>query len=170
MAAFAALQLLVILAYRPLSVGSRLGLGLWIALAVTVIAGVIWTDDQLLGRSLAIMWVALILLPSAAAVRVAQRARFVDQFLLTTFLVGVTLMVLAIPGIFSSDRLSIAGQNTIQTGQIAMLTALTAILWASRMGHALATVWSLLIVPVAAIVRRGLRSRGPCWGWSSWAS
>jgi hypothetical protein len=141
--------------------GSRALLVLWLLLGILVLAGVAWAGDQSVGLSLAAMWWALVLVPSAAAIRVASESRFVNQFLATMLIAGVAIVVVGVPGLLGDSRLRLFGENTIQTGQITLIVAIIAAAWFVRVGPPAAGWVVVLVVPLAFIESIATGSRGP---------
>jgi O-antigen ligase len=92
---------------------------------------------------------------------VGSDVRFVRQFLAASFLVGMGMVLLGVPDLFGDQRLRVFGQNTIQTGQITMITGLVALFWILRSGPALVRVAAALVIPVAFIEAIASGSRGP---------
>jgi O-antigen ligase len=141
--------------------GSRLGLGLWAALGLIVLAGVIWAGDQPVALDRAAVWWALIAIPSIAAIRVGSDPRFVNHFLATMFVIGTVIVVVGLPAISSGERFALNLENTIQTGQVALLTALISLTWFIRAAPRLLRPLAAVIVPVALIEAIASGSRGP---------
>lgn len=161
LAAVNGFQVVVLLAAGFRFKGSVVGISLWILLAVVVLAGVTWASGGPIALDRAIIWYSLILIPSAAAVRVGSDARFVDQFL-TTFLGAGAIIVLAgFPGAFASERLILFGQNTILSGQIASMTVLIMFFWVLRVAPAAVRWPSAVLLPLGLIEAVASGSRGP---------
>jgi O-antigen ligase len=161
LAAVNGLQIVILMATGIRFRGSGVGIALWVILGMVVLAGVMWAGDEQLALDRAIVWWALILLPSAAAVRVGSEARFVDQFLATVFATGTIIVLLGLPDSFGVARLTVVGENTIQSGQIALIVALVAIVWFLRVAPPALRVLAALIVPLGLIESVASGSRGP---------
>jgi hypothetical protein len=141
--------------------GSRIGLALWVVLGFVVLAGITWAGQQALAIDRTVLWWAFILLPTIAAVRIASDSRFVSQFMWTAFLISTIVVILGLPNVFGPARLAIIGENTIQTGEIALIVALLSITWVIRIGPPWIRVFAAVTVPVALVETIASGSRGP---------
>lgn len=154
-------QVVFLLGASRRSFGPRLGLVLWAALALVVLAGVLWAGSQAIAVDRAAFWWLLIVLPSLAAIRVASSARHVGQFVATAFLLGCLVTLVGLPSLFGSARLAIISQNTLQTGSITLMVALLTVFWvfpgAPPWARLLGTV--LIVVTILESIASG--SRGP---------
>jgi O-antigen ligase len=154
-------QVILLLGSRDRIHAPRLGLALWGALGLLVLAGVIWAGQQSLALDRASFWWILILLPSVAAVRVASERRFVDQFLATGLVVGCVVVVLGLPNLFGPARLAVIGENTLQTGVITLIVVLLSVFWLLRVVPLWARPIVVVLIVVALIESVASGSRGP---------
>jgi O-antigen ligase len=161
LAAANATQIILLLGSRDRIHASRLGLALWAALGLVVLAGVLWAGQQGLAIDRASFWWVLILLPSVAAVRVASRPHFVDQFLATAFVVGCVIVVLGLPNLFGSARLAVIGENTLQTGVITLIVVLLTVFWVLRVTPLWARPLGVVLIVIALVESVASGSRGP---------
>jgi O-antigen ligase len=162
LAAVNALQLgpLVLAGERPVR-GSSRGTTAWLAFGILVVAGITWAADPALGASRAATWWLLVVAPLIAAYRVASRPAFVDQLLATGLAIGLAVVAIAIPGIFGSARLAAAGENTLQTGAITLLTALLAGAWVAPAVPLVVRGLAAAVIAVAIVESVASGSRGP---------
>ena len=156
-----AAQFVMLLTFDRPRPASLVGLLLWGSLGLAVLAGILWADQQAYALDRASYWWALILLPSAAAIRVASDDRFVGQFVATAFGLGSAIIVLGLGSLFDQSRLMIFGENTLQTGAITLVAILTTLLWGLRA----LPVWTrpalVALVGVALAESVATGSRGP---------
>jgi O-antigen ligase len=157
----AAVQVIPYLGGRRPFQGSKVGILLWLALSVAVLAGVLWAGQQQIAVDRAAFWWVLILFPSLAALRIASEPKAIDQFIAAAFVVGCVVTVLGIPGAFGLARLSVIGENTLQTGAITLITALISIFWVLRVAPAWARPLAAVLIVVAMIESVASGSRGP---------
>jgi O-antigen ligase len=157
----AAVQVIPFLAGRHRYLGSRAGLVLWVALSAAILAGVLWAVQQQIAVDRAAFWWILILFPSLAALRIASKPGLIDQFVSAGFAIGVVITVLGIPGMFGAGRLSVGGENTLQTGAITLIVALVSIFWTLRVAPAWARPLAAILIVVAMIESIASGSRGP---------
>jgi O-antigen ligase len=141
--------------------GSRVGLILWAALAVIVLAGVIIASDQSIAVGRAAYWWLLVLLPSLAAIRIAANPARLAQFLTAGFAVGCGIVILGLPSAFGIARLSVIGENTLQTGAITLMTGVMAVFWVTRIGPAWTRIPAVAITVVGVLESVATGSRGP---------
>ncbi len=140
---------------------SRTGAVLWVAFGVVVLAGVLWAANQGLAVERAAFWWLLIVLPSVAAIRVAGSRRHVEQFIGFGLGLGIVVVALGLPSLFGRQRLTVLGENTIQTGIISALVVVLVLLWAGRLGSQWRRIALFVIALVALLVCVATGSRGP---------
>ena len=140
---------------------SRTGAVLWVAFGVVVLAGVLWAANQGLAVERAAYWWLLIVLPSVAAIRVVGSPRHVDQFIGLGLAVGIIVVALGLPNLFGQQRLTVIGENTIQTGIISALVVVLVLMWAGRSGSPWRRTTLIVIALVALLECVATGSRGP---------
>jgi O-antigen ligase len=140
---------------------SRAGLALWVGFGVVVLGGVLWAANHAVAIDRAAYWWLLIVLPSIAAVRVAASRRHIDQFIGFGLAVGIIVVTLGLPSLFGEHRLTVIGENTIQTGIISALVIVLVLLWAARSGSPWRRTTLVLIALVALLECVATGSRGP---------
>lgn len=153
------IPLLVDRGRRPIS---GLGLVLFVAMSLLVLAGVLWAPDAGLAVDRAVRWWTLVFLPiTIAALRVGSDERYVRQFLWTFFAMGSFVAVIGVSQLSSVDRVTVLDANTIQVARAALLVPLLGVTFvlSSKVGIAKAALIGL--VPAAMIVAVGSGSRGP---------
>ncbi len=155
-------QVLFIIADGDCLRGSRGGLALWVAFGVVILAGVLWAGDQALALNRAATWWALIVVPVASAIRVGSERRHVDAFLGAMLVAGAAIVVLGLPNLFTgANRVSVLGENSINTGFIAVIVCVIAIAWLFRVAPAGIRWLSVPIIPLAVLLAVASGSRGP---------
>jgi O-antigen ligase len=157
----AAVQVVPFFVNRRSYRGSKVGIALWVVLSAAVLAGVLWAGQQQIAVDRAAFWWILIFFPSLAALRVASESMLVDQFIATGFVVGCVITALGLPGLFGISRLSVAGENTLQTGAITLIAALIAVFWVLRIAPAWARPLAAVLIVVAMAESVASGSRGP---------
>lgn len=140
---------------------SRKGVVLWVGFGVVVFAGVLWAANHAVAIDRAAYWWLLIVLPSIAAIRVAGSRQHVDQFIGFGLAVGIIVVTLGLPSLFGQHRLTVIGENTIQTGIISALVIVLVLLWAGRSGRPWRRTTLVLIALVALLECVATGSRGP---------
>jgi O-antigen ligase len=132
----------------------------WLSLTLVVVAGVAWAPglDESVPR--AVQWVALIVLPSFAAVRIASDPRYVRETVATIAGLGILVLALAIPRIGGAARLVVLEQNTIQVAIAALFVPMIAVAYAG-MRRRLVGLALAIVVPLSLIVAVASGSRGP---------
>lgn len=146
---------------RPLHI-SRAGVGLWIALTLLILAGVLWAPDQNTAIGTAAAWCALVVAPTmAATIRVGRDERYVRQVLWTFLGIGVLTIVVGLSALSSAERLAVLDQNTIQVGRAALLVPILGVTWIFRERRLRASVVIIPLIPAALVVALATGSRGP---------
>lgn len=146
---------------RPLHI-SRAGVGLWIALTLLILAGVLWAPDQNTAIGTAAAWCALVVAPTiAATIRVGRDERYVRQVLWTFLGMGVLTIGVGLSALSSAERLAVLGQNTIQVGRAALLVPILGVTWIFRERRLRASVVIIPLIPAALVVALATGSRGP---------
>ena len=151
----------VLLDPRPRQV-TWIGIALWLAVGLLVLAGVMYAPDQRLALGQAVGYWALVVMPILPAVlRVGADARYIRQLLWTMAAAGIVVVLLGIAQISTSQRLVELGMNTIQVGRAALLVPLlgTTLLIADR--RLAVRIAALLLMPAAIVVALASGSRGP---------
>lgn len=146
---------------RPRQV-SRLGIGLWLAAGLVVLAGVLYAPEQPLALGRAVNYWALLIMPVLpAALRVGSDDRHLRHLLWTLTIGGVLVVLLGIAQMSASTRLLVLGMNTIQVGRAALLVPLlgTTLLMADP--RRWVRIGAVALMPPAFLVAIASGSRGP---------
>ncbi len=151
----------LLLEKRPRRV-SRFGVTLWIALAVMILAGVLYAPDQDFALGKAASWWALVFLPIIpAALRVGSRSRYLRQFLWAVFALGVPMVIAGLGELSSTQRLAPLGANTIEVGRAALLVPLLGVVFVIQQRSLVMRCIGLALIPPALLVAIASGSRGP---------
>ncbi len=162
MAALNTLQVVPLIRDRRAHSQSQTGLTLWFALALVILAGVLYSPDQDAALARAATWWALAVVPiTMGAVRVGSDPRYLRQFLWTLFAMGAVVVILGAIQMSSSQRLVLLGENTIEVGRAALLAPLIGITFVLRGGSAAARFATIALLPMAVAVALASGSRGP---------
>ncbi len=146
---------------RPRGV-SLAGLILWIALAVLILAGVLYAPDQQIALGKAASWWALVCLPIIpAALRVGSKPRYLRQLVWALFALGVPMVIAGLAELSSARRLAPLGANTIEVGRAALLIPLIGVTFVLQHRSLTARGIALLLIPPAILVAIASGSRGP---------
>ena len=141
---------------------SRSGMILWIALALLVLGGVLYSPDQGLALGHTVNYWALVLLPILpAALRVSSDPRFVRQFLWAFFGMGVVVVVMGLSQWPSTDRLVVLGTNTIGVARAALLVPLVGVTFVLLERRRFWRAVTIVLVPAALVVAFAAGSAGP---------
>ena len=155
-------QAIALVASRRSFRTSRLGLALWVALAVLVLAGATYAPDQSLALGKAITyWVLVLAAITPAAIRVGTDLRWVRQLLYACFVIGVVTVLVGLGQLSASTRLTVLGMNTIQVARAALLAPVVGIALIVPQRRLVLTVLVTLMVPLSIVVALASGSRGP---------
>ncbi len=160
-------QIVPLLVRRRLGPISRIGVFLWIALALLVLGGVLYSPDEAVAQGRATLFLALVVLPiPPAALRVGSRPRYLLQLVWSLWAMGAVIVVLgllALPSASSSSAAPIVvlGSSTITVSRGALLIPLLGVVFVWIEGPALLRLVALLLIPVALLVALASGSRGP---------
>jgi O-antigen ligase len=141
---------------------SIVGVGLWLALGLLVVGGVLYSPDQSTALGKAVDYAALVILAILpAAIRVGGNPRYVAQFVWTFLAMGIITVVLGVTAFSSNNRLTVLDVNTIQVGRAALLVPLLAATLVIPSRRRWLTFLVLVMVPLSLIVAVSSGSRGP---------
>lgn len=131
---------------------------LWLALTLVIVAGAAYAPSQGEAVPLVAEWVALIVFPSCAALRIASGSGHVRQVIFAIFAMGLLVILLGVPRIGGEARVVVLQMNTIQVAVAALFVPIIAV------AVARGTAWGvaiLALVPLSIVVAVGTGSRGP---------
>lgn len=139
------------------------GIVLWLVMAAIVVAGVTYTTDQSGGLWRAATWLALVVMPSVAAIRVASDVRHVRDLLAVAFAMGSTVVAFGLLGLAGggAEPLVVLGENTLQVASAALFVPIIGVAYILQAGWPPLRVLVVLAVPLALIVAVATGSRGP---------
>jgi O-antigen ligase len=132
----------------------------WLALTIVVVAGAVHAPDWEAASPRAAQWLALILLPTAAAARIASDSRHIRHVVATIFGMGLLIIILAIPAIAGSERLVVLEQNTIQVATVVLFVPLIGMAFITA-GSRLMDLALVVLAPLSLVVALATGSRGP---------
>ncbi len=138
----------------------RESLILWLALTLVVVAGMARAPDLDESVPRVVQWVALIVLPSCTAARIASDPRHVRHTVVAIAALGILVTALAVPRIGGTARLVVLEQNTIQVAIAALFVPMIAIAYAGMRRRPVVLALAVL-VPLSLIVAVASGSRGP---------
>jgi O-antigen ligase len=146
---------------RPRPV-SRLGICLWLAVGLLVLAGVMYSPDQPLALGRAVNYWALVVMPILpAALRIGSDDRHLGHLLWTLTIGGTLVVLLGIAQMSASIRLLVLGMNTIQVGRAALLVPLLGTTLLLADGRRWVRIAAVALMPPAFLVAIASGSRGP---------
>jgi len=132
----------------------------WLALTMVVVAGAAYAPDREESLPRVAQWLALIVFPSCAALRIISEPRHVRHVIAAVLAMGLLVIVLAIPRIGGEERLVVLEQNTILFAVAALFVPMIGIAYFS-VRNRLIEVALLVLVPMSLIVAVASGSRGP---------
>jgi O-antigen ligase len=141
---------------------SRIGLLLWVGLALLVLGSVLYAPDQGLGITRAVAYWALVFLPIVpAAVRVGSDPRHVRHLLWTFIAMGVLTTIVGLTQVSGTDRLVVLGMNTINEALVVLLVPLLGVSFVLHERSLLVRLVTVVMIPGAVLVGAASGSRGP---------
>ena len=156
------LQVVLIVARRPVFRISLTGLTLWILLALLVLAGVLYAPDQTLALSHAETFGFLVFVPIlVGALRVGSDQKYIRQLLWTFFAMGALTTVVGLPSLSGTDRLVVLGADTIDVASAALLVPVIWVSFVARRGNRWFRAATMVLIPLALLVALASGSRGP---------
>ena len=151
----------VILGYRPRG-SARPVITLWVVLALMVLIGVVYAQDQDLAIDRALNWAFLVFIPvMAGALRVGADATSVRHLLWTFLGLGMVVTFLGISQLSGEQRLEVLGTDTIAVARAALLVPIMALFFILPRGGTLTRYVTIVSIPAALIVAVASGSRGP---------
>jgi O-antigen ligase len=162
LAAINAVQLFAVLRYRRVGL-SRRSVIVWLGIAAVITAGALYAQDQSSAVARVGQWWLLVVAPLMAAPRVAMKRAYLLQFLgaiAIVSLIAITLAITQTPALPTDERLSVLGDNTIQSARAVLLLPLIAA--AYFLGMSGSSSWlALPLLPIGAYGAVATGSRGP---------
>jgi O-antigen ligase len=157
-----ALQLVPLMLHPPKGNVSRIGVALWVGLAVLILVGVFYAPDQRLALSHAVtFWLLLFGALTAGALRVGSDRRYVAQVLWTFFGIGVITTLFGITSLSDTARLTVLGSNTINVALAALFVPILGVTFVARQGPVWVRLATIVLIPAALLVSLATGSRGP---------
>ncbi len=157
-----AAQIIPVLMGRRFHHISVIGLTLWAAMAVLVLAGVFLSPDASVafGRTIDV-WALLFIPVIPACLRVGSSERYLKQVVLTFLGAGLLTVGLGIASLTSAQRLTVFDTNTIWTGRAAMLVPLLAMILVPQTRSRPIRIAAVVASILAVLVGLASGSRGP---------
>lgn len=151
----------VILGYRPRGTTWPV-VTMWVVLALMVLIGVVYAQDQVLAFARALNWAFLVFVPvMAGAFRVGADPTAVRQLLWTFFGMGMVVTLLGVSQLSGEQRLEVLGTDTIAVARAALLVPLLALTFVIPMSGTVLRYLTIVSIPAALIAAVASGSRGP---------
>lgn len=131
---------------------------LGLALTMVIVAGGAYAPDQTQSLPFVAQWLALIVGPASAALRIVSDARHIRHLIIAIAAFGVLVTLLAVPRLGGAERVVVLEMNTIQVAIVAMFVPMAAFAYARGGARGLALV---ILTPLSVLVAVASGSRGP---------
>src|SRR5947207_9868203 len=162
LAVFNAVQIIPVILNRDAHRVSRVGIVLWVALAVLFLAGVLYAPNQDLALLTVVNWWTIVFFPVlAGGLRVGSDPRFIRQFLWVVFGTSIIAVFVGLTNLSETERLAVLGDNTIGMGRAAVLVPLLALTFVLHQRLPFVRIIMVFLIPAALVVAVASGSRGP---------